>query len=223
MDNIYIRWSNIVSEDELRGYERFGFGQRVGFGNSICLLVVDLNNVYTNKESTFVYGDMMEKALFNTSKLIKECRKREIPIIYVRSRRDRESLLGIQAKKWKTISNKNLHNKDCYEFDNLIKPCKEDIIIEKSKPSAFYNTTLENDLKYIGIDTVIICGTSTSGCIRSTVMDAFYRDYHIIVPEECCGDRSNYAHTSNLFDIDMKYGDVMKLEDVINSIKDKNK
>lgn len=219
MEKIYKRWLNYISEEELKGYERFGFGQRVGLGEKPCLLIVDLNNVYTKKESTFVYGNLIDKALNKTSELLKECRKLNIPVIYVRSRRDRESLLGIQAKKWGTVTRKELHTDNCYQFDKLIEPQENDIIIEKSKPSAFFNTTLENDLKFLKIDTLIICGTSTSGCVRSTVMDAFYRDYHIIVPEECCGDRSKQAHINNLFDIDMKYGDVMNLDEVINLIK----
>jgi len=218
MEKIYERWLNFISEEELKGYKKFGFGQRVGFGNKSCLLIIDLNNVYTQRESTFVYGNLINKALNNTSKLLNECRKQNIPVIYVRSKRDRESLLGIQAKKWKTISNANLHTTNCYNFDKSIEPMQDEIIIEKSKPSAFFNTTLENELKFMGIDTLIICGTSTSGCIRSTVMDAFYRDYHIIIPEECCGDRSKQAHLSNLFDIDMKYGDVMNLEEVLNKV-----
>ncbi len=219
MEKIYERWLNLIPEEELKGYERFGFGQRIGFGKKVCLMIVDLNNVYTNKESTFVYGNLMNRALVNTATMLKTCREKNIPVIYVRSRRDRPSLLGIQAKKWKTVSNANLHKKDCYEFDKSIEPKDDDIIIEKSKPSAFFNTTLENDLKFMGIDTILICGTSTSGCIRSTVMDAFYRDYHIIVPEECCGDRSNHAHINNLFDIDMKYGDVMSMEEVLEVVK----
>ncbi len=218
MDKIYERWLDLIPEEELKGYERFGFGQRVGFGEKMCLIIVDLNNVYTKKESTFVYGNLINKALKNTSILLKECRKNNIPIIFVRSKRDRPSLLGIQAKKWKTISNVELHKKECYDFDKSIEPEENDIIIEKSKPSAFFNTTLENDLKFMGIDTILIAGTSTSGCIRSTVMDAFYRDYHIIVPEECCGDRSSHAHINNLFDIDMKYGDVMSVNDVLKKI-----
>lgn len=220
MDNIYKRWLNFISEEELKGYERFGFGQRVGFGEKACLLIVDLNNVYTQKESTFVYGNLIDKALNKTSELLKECRRLNIPVIYARSRRDRQSLLGIQAKKWGTVTKSELHTNDCYKFDKSIEPKNNEIIIEKSKPSAFFNTTLENDLKFLNVDTLIVCGTSTSGCVRATVMDAFYRDYHIIVPEECCGDRSKKAHMNNLFDIDMKYGDVMSIQEVINKINE---
>lgn len=220
MEKIYERWINLIPEDELKGYERFGFGQRIGFGKKICLMIVDLNNVYINKNSTFVYGDLIKCALENTSRLLKKCREKNLPIIYVRSRRDRDSLLGLQAKKWKTISNKELHKDDCYGFDESIKTKTGDIIIEKSKPSAFFNTTLDNELKYLGIDTILLCGTSTSGCIRATVMDAFYRDYHVIVPEECCGDRSKHAHLNNLFDIDMKYGDVVSINKIIEKLEE---
>ncbi len=219
MDQIYERWKEIVPIEELEGYKKFGFGQRVGFGKKTCLLIVDLNNVYVNKDSEFVNGNLIEIALKNTSKLLRECRKLNMPVIYVRSRRDRETLLGIQSIKWKAVSKPSLQTKECYEFDESIKPQQNNIIIEKSKPSAFFNTTLDTELKYMNIDTLIICGTSTSGCIRSTVMDAFYRDYHIIIPKECCGDRSEKAHLYNLFDIDMKYGDVMNLDEIIKKLK----
>ena len=94
-------------------------------------------------------------------------------------------------------------------------PRKEDIVILKNKPSAFFETPLESFLRYDGVDTLVIVGVSTSGCVRSAATDAFSHNFRVIVVEEACGDRSAFAHRANLFDLDMKFADVEKIDDVI--------
>ena len=94
-------------------------------------------------------------------------------------------------------------------------PTDRDIVIEKNKPSPFFETPLESFLRYDGVDTVVVCGVSTSGCVRAAVNDAFAHNFRVIVAEEACGDRSPMAHKANLFDMDMKYADVEALDDVI--------
>ena len=93
-------------------------------------------------------------------------------------------------------------------------PTDRDIIVEKNKPSPFFETPLESFLRYDGVDTVVVCGVSTSGCVRSAVADAFSHNFRVIVVEEACGDRSAMAHRANLFDMDMKYADVEPIDGV---------
>ena len=81
----------------------------------------------------------------------------------------------------------------------------------KNKPSCFMETPLESFLRYDGIDTIVVVGISTSGCVRSAVTDAFSHNFRVIVVEEAVGDRSAFAHKANLFDMDMKYADVETL------------
>jgi len=104
---------------------------------------------------------------------------------------------------------------EAHEIADAVKPAAADIVITKSKPSAFFGTPLASMLTYLGVDTVVVTGMVTSGCVRATVIDAFSHNYRVIVPLQCVADRSPTSHQVNLFDIDMKYGDVLPLADVL--------
>jgi nicotinamidase-related amidase len=93
-------------------------------------------------------------------------------------------------------------------------------LIEKPRASAFRNTNLISLLVDQGVDTVVVVGCSTSGCIRATCESALDLGFHAIVPAEAVGDRSASAHTANLFDIDQRYADVMPIEDVLQHFAD---
>ncbi len=88
-------------------------------------------------------------------------------------------------------------------------------MVTKSKPSAFFGTPLASMLTYLGVDTLVVTGMVTSGCVRATVVDAFSHNYRVVVPIECVADRSATSHQVNLFDMDMKYADVLPLADVL--------
>jgi maleamate amidohydrolase len=104
---------------------------------------------------------------------------------------------------------------EAHEIADTIKPEPKDIVVTKSKPSAFFGTPLASMLVYLGVDTLVVTGMVTSGCVRATVIDAFSHNYRVIVPLECVADRSPTSHQVNLFDIDMKYADVLPLADVL--------
>ena len=105
------------------------------------------------------------------------------------------------------------------EWPPAYAPREEDIIILKNKPSAFFETPLESFLRYDQIDTLVVVGVSTSGCVRAAVTDAFSHNFRVIVAEEACGDRSRAAHQANLFDMDMKFADVEKMDDVVTALQ----
>jgi len=91
----------------------------------------------------------------------------------------------------------------------------EESVIEKHFASAFFGTDLDRILHEAGIDTVVVAGCTTSGCVRATVVDALQHGFRAIVPRECVGDRSAEQHAANLIDIDGKYGDVLSLSEVL--------
>ena len=95
-----------------------------------------------------------------------------------------------------------------------IAPQPRDIVIRKEKPSMFFGTPLAGYLVELGIDSLIIAGTTTSGCVRATVVDAFSYNYPVIIVEDCCFDRGEISHKINLFDMNAKYGDVIGLAEV---------
>ena len=112
-----------------------------------------------------------------------------------------------------------------YKFDpndilEDIKPQSKDIIIKKLKPSGFYGTNLQSFLNLFGADTLLILGTTTSGCVRATAIDGFSANYKICIIEDCCFDRSESSHAINLCDLNAKYADVIESNEVIKYLND---
>jgi nicotinamidase-related amidase len=95
------------------------------------------------------------------------------------------------------------------------KPQQGDVVITKQRASVFYGTPLMAHLTQLGIQTLIVCGESTSGCVRATAVDAYSNGFHVVLVEECCFDRSELSHKVNLFDMHHKYTDVMHLNEVV--------
>jgi maleamate amidohydrolase len=95
------------------------------------------------------------------------------------------------------------------------KPQPGDVVIAKQRASVFFGTPLTAHLTQLGVQTLIICGESTSGCVRATAVDAYSHGYHVVLVEECCFDRSLLSHKVNLFDMHHKYCDVMHVDEVV--------
>ena len=104
----------------------------------------------------------------------------------------------------------------------IIEPKPTDIIVKKLKPSAFFGTNLQSFLTLLHVDSLIILGTTTSGCVRATVLDAFSTNYRVIVVEDGCFDRSESSHAINLCDMHAKYADVIHSNTVIKYIQSLN-
>ena len=102
-----------------------------------------------------------------------------------------------------------------YAIKSEFKPQPGDVVITKQRASGFYGTPLMAHLTQLGIQTVIVCGESTSGCVRASSVDAYSNGFHVVVVEECCFDRSMLSHKVNLFDLHHKYVDVMHLDEVV--------
>jgi nicotinamidase-related amidase len=101
------------------------------------------------------------------------------------------------------------------EIDPRLPREPQDPVVVKRGASAFFGTHLAATLTSLGADTVVVCGATTSGCVRASVVDAVQSGFPVLVPRECCGDRAEGPHEANLFDIDAKYGDVLALDDVV--------
>lgn len=98
------------------------------------------------------------------------------------------------------------------EIVDLLTPLRDDLVIEKAAPSCFAGTALDFHLKYLAIDSLIVCGETTSGCVRATVVDAVTLRYRVTVVEDCCFDRLEASHWTSLLDMQLKYADVLPLE-----------
>lgn len=206
------KWRGYVPDAELETYKKGGFGERIGMGARIALLNVDTTYMFVDPSYSMCGRDMTSVTDAVTA-LTEQFRALGLPIYY--SRRDDRS-----HPTYRGVWNYKLANPDAFQYHSdpradqwpeAYAPRPIDRIVLKNKPSCFFGTPLESFLRYDGIDTIIVCGISTSGCVRGAVSDAFAHNFRVIVVEEACGDRSPQAHKANLFDMDMKSADVESL------------
>jgi maleamate amidohydrolase len=214
------KWRGFVPDNELTAYAKGGFANPLGFGERPALLNIDTTRMFVDPEFPLC-GHAMPDMIDAIVRITGVFRRLSLPIYY--SRRDDRSH-PTRRGMW----NLKLGNADTYicaedpradEWPEEYRPQKEDVIVYKNKPSAFFGTMLESWLRYDRVDTVVIVGVSTSACVRQAAVDAFSHNFRVTVIEEACGDRCMTAHRANLFDIDMKFGDVEKLDDVVGELE----
>jgi nicotinamidase-related amidase len=212
-------WKGLMDEDVLTIYK--AYVRETYVGKKPALLAIDLYNLAyeggakppielqdTYPSSCGIYAS---QAIEPTQRLFAAARALGIPIIYSTSDTRMRKKRSIKA------TNRNSHklSENAYEIHPLFAPEENDLMIYKSRASAFYGTTLSANLTMMGIDSLIVCGESTSGCVRASVVDAYSHGYHTVVVEECCYDRNPLSHKVNLFDLHHKYADVMHIDEVI--------
>ncbi len=203
-------------------YRKQGFGLRMGFGQRPALLIVDMQNDFVGRDAPTNCAPSAEAAIPHILRLREVCRELGLPIFYSRgvihpSRTD-EGLW--QAK---SIGHKEgrvqIDGTWGAEICEALRPGPGEIVINKHKPSVFFGSDFEVYLRGYAVDTLVIVGSSTSGCVRATVTDAFSREIRAILPREGMVDRSLEVMESNLFDLDSKYADLMPTDEVIDELK----
>jgi len=223
-------WEKYLDERDLINYSTSGFGENYGVGNNPALIIVDVTYGFTGEEAEKIEesikkypascGVVSWEAIKHIQALLRTARDVKIPIYYTIIEGYKNHSNDRVAIKGKIFDHPSLleGEKGTMVVDE-IKPVPGEIVLSKKKPSAFFGTPLLTHLITDKIDSVIVVGCTTSGCIRSTVVDAFSYNYKVIVPEECVFDRSITSHAINLFDIQQKYGDVVSTEKVISDLK----
>jgi len=153
-------------------------------------------------------GENAWAAMAPTQKLFAAARRAGIPVIYSTRHVDTG---GVQS------TNRNLKRmaEDMYDIKAELAPEKGELVIYKERASAFFGTPLVAQLQMKKIDSLIICGESTSGCVRATAVDAYSHGFQVVLVEECCFDRSILSHKVNLFDMHHKYTDVIHVGEVV--------
>ena len=205
------------------------FGTGLGLykkGKKPAVLVIDIQNSATTSESPLGPQDEDQKKrvdghVENSKILIEAARKKNIPIIYFGVSFNRKDGLdcGVLAEKIRTAIPIQQEGSRLVQIDDRIKPQPEDFMIWKKHFSAFAGTDLVGLLNNLGVDSCIVVGNSTSGCVRATVYDAVAYNFRTVVPEECVTDRGLWAHKASLFDIWAKIADVASLEEVLDWIR----
>jgi maleamate amidohydrolase len=208
---------DIIPAEERARYAKGNMGKRVGFGARPAVLVVDMTRAFT--EDRFPLGCSAAGAPCAQAirVLLDAARPRGLPVVYTRYEAfAADAEWGRWLDKGTGAEPDSLmRTPEAHEIADLLKPEPRDLVVTKTKPSAFFGTPLVSILGYLGVDTLIVSGMVTSGCVRATVVDAFSYNYRVIVPLEGVADRSRTSHEVNLFDIDMKYGDVLPLAEVL--------
>jgi nicotinamidase-related amidase len=192
-------------------YSAAGFNRKLGFGRAPALVIVDFVGAYLIKGSPLYAG--VETARDNAAALLAAARRAAIPIAHTRVAYAADGADGgiffrkVAALKVFTDG----ADPALQAFDPALEPRPGETVIVKQYASAFFGTSLASTLRVAGVDTVLIAGVSTSGCIRATALDACQNGFVPVVVADAVGDRHRKIHEANLFDLDAKYADVESL------------
>jgi len=196
--------------------ENYGgvFDTRLGFGQRPALLNVDFICSYVTEDSPFFAPDVVS-AVHASVPLLDAARTCGIPIIHTRVVYDPSGLDGGVFLKKVPLLRRLTEGDPLSQIVPELKPLAGEVVLSKQYPSAFFGTCLASMLTSRHVDTVILIGCATSGCVRATAVDAMQYGFRVIVPRECVGDRHPAPHIANLFDINSKYGDVLDRAEVL--------
>jgi maleamate amidohydrolase len=203
-----------MNESASQNYEGV-WGNRIGFGLRPAVVVVDFMKAYTTPGAPLFAPGVVD-AVAQTPALLDAARRSDVPIIHTNILYAAKNCAdgGIWVKK-SPVMTAMVAGNPLAEFCEGVVPQSGELVITKQYASAFFGTSLAPTLHAQGIDTVVLAGCSTSGCIRATAVDAVQYGFRTIVVRECVGDRHREPHEANLFDIDAKYGDVIGLSEAV--------
>lgn len=224
-------WNQFLTERDKAVFATSGYGARQGFGKRPALLVIDVNWAFCGDKPEPILESIKKwrnscgqdawTALPYIRSLLDKCRQKGVPVIYTTGVR-RDDNWDSGSWSWKNgrsdedkATKTAFSNLDGNEIVAPIAPGPQDIVIYKQKPSGFFGTNMASYLTLLGCDSVIVTGTTTSGCVRASVLDAFSLNYRISLAEEGCFDRSQASHAINLCDMNAKYADVVKTSEVL--------
>jgi len=192
-------------------YIKQGMGRRMGFGVAPALLIIDLQNAFTTDE--LLGGYNINDAIRNTEALLQAARRADIPVAHVRFATSNDgSDIGPFALKIPRLKDM-VDGAWCAEIVDSLKPLENEYVSLKHHGSAFFGTSLHAWLTYKRVDTLLITGCATSGCVRASTCDASAYGYRPMVVTDCVGDRAREPHESNLFDMGQKYADLISLDE----------
>ncbi len=184
------------------------FDGRIGFGKRAAILVVDFIKAYTTPGAPS-YAAAVVEAVRQTVDVLAAARRKGVWVVYTRVIYSPSGVDGGIFVQKVPVLRTLVAGEPLAEIVPELPPAATDVILNKQYASAFFGTSLAAMLTAQGVDTVIITGCSTSGCVRATAVDGMQYGFRVIVPRECVGDRRAEPHEANLFDINSKYGDVV--------------
>jgi len=203
-----------MSDEQARDvYAKAGLGQGVTMGEHPAVLVIDFSCGFTDPGCAL--GSDLTAEVEATKRLLDVARAKGLPVVYTTigfepSLKDG----GLWMQKVPALGDLQLGGK-WVDIDPRLEPREDETVIVKKGASGFFGTNLASVLVTQQVDSVILCGATTSGCIRATAIDLLQYGWPTMVPRECVGDRARAPHEANLFDIQAKYADVVSLDEAI--------
>ena len=204
--------SNKTAKQLFEELRQKGVTAQFGFGRKPMLVNVDLQRSYTDQEAfTTAYGT--EEQILHVNQLAQAFRRNNLPVVwtyvaYMESAEDC-GVWGTRSDTPDSLQNIKIGSPRAELDKRLDVDHERDIIIHKRMPSVFHETNLRSLLTWHGCDSIVVTGGSTSGCVRATVVDGLSNGFRVIVPEECVADRYESPHYANLYDMAVKYADVL--------------
>lgn len=228
-----LSWNDFLTDRDRAVFDAAGLGPRGGFGTRPVVVVVDVTYNFCGDRPEPVLESIARwrnscgaeawDAIGHIRMLVDAAHTARLPVVFTTGMDYRPD--GFDAGRW---ADKNARFGEVSTDDDAerrrrigntvvepIAPEARDLVLAKAKPSAFFGTLLPSHLTALRADSLIVCGTTTSGCVRSTVVDAFSHNYRVSVVEECTFDRGQASHHMSLFDMAQKYADVVSLHEAV--------
>ncbi|NBB82437.1 MAG: isochorismatase family protein, partial [Alphaproteobacteria bacterium] len=224
-------WDDYLTDRDREVFRQSGFGATAGFGERPALMIIDVSYGFA--------GDRPEPILQSIKRWSNSCgaeswdaiaviadladafRAKELPVLYTTGE-IRPDGWDIGSWAWKNgrtgEQTRPPAGMDPNQIVPALAPQPRDIVVTKQKPSAFFGTPMSSYLNLLGCDSIVVTGTTTSGCVRASVIDAFSENYRLTVVEDGCFDRSQASHAINLCDMHAKYADVVPATEVLSYV-----
>ncbi|MEK4970060.1 isochorismatase family protein [Cytobacillus sp. FSL R7-0696] len=222
-------WEDMLTEVDRMVIQKGGYGKKRGLGKNPALVIIDIQHNYVG--ANLPIADQLEtwpsgggakawEAIEKIKKMKKLSDQLNIPTIYTRNVQKKTINFDSFAVKAERDNSKYIDGRPEAQIVSELEPESKDLVVDKSYASAFFGTPLISYLVKMGVDTLIIVGGSTSGCVRATAVDAVTHNFNVAVVEDCVYDRIELSHKAGLLDLWMKYCDVSPSEEIYDYLKE---
>jgi len=225
-------WEDIIPPEEIRIYEESGFiGNKLGIGVAPAMLIIDVQNRTVGDDRPILEsirmsgfhsscGEIAWAAVRKIRVLLEVIREKKIPVFFIVTERVNNFDAGLFSEKIPKFGIESVHRVGDVgtKIPNEIAPLPGEPVVSKRQASAFFGTHLITQLNVLRVDSLIITGCTTSGCVRATVTDGFSLGFRPTVIQDCVYDRSQVSHKVSLFDMNSKFADVLTSDEIINFI-----
>lgn len=216
-------WRDVIPARDRAVYEAGGYGRRDALGTRPALIVIDVTYGFTGRrrepilDSIRSYpnscGEAGWDAIAPIGRVLAAARRAQAPVYFTGGLTEQRSE---HVGRWREKHPRTLEQPaDAEEIVAELAPSRDETVVRKTKPSAFHGTPLVSSLVDRRVDTLVVTGCTTSGCVRATVIDSFSYGFHTAVVEDGVFDRGELSHAVNLFDMDQKYANVMPSDAVV--------